>query len=282
MALPADGHAHSEWSWDAEAGSMEQSCAEAVRLGLPAIAFTEHLDHTAFSVSRESAEQVGSDNPLAAFTNSDGVVVLPPFDVDGYLAAIERCRGVFPDLRVLSGLEIGEPHWHADAVAAVLGSGSFDRVLGSLHCLPVGDTFYEPYDLFWHHDPGQVMGEYLAEIAELATRSDAFAVLAHIDYPLRYWPHELAPYDPVDFEDAFRHALRATAESGRVLEINTVLPLDETILRWWYDEGGAAVTFGSDAHEPSTVAHGFAEAAALAEACGFRPAQNLVDPWGRS
>jgi histidinol-phosphatase (PHP family) len=44
--LPPDGHVHSEWSWDAIAGSMERSCARAVELGLPSIAFTEHADFT--------------------------------------------------------------------------------------------------------------------------------------------------------------------------------------------------------------------------------------------
>ena len=44
--LPPDGHVHTEWSWDAANGSMEQSCAHAVALGLPSIAFTEHADFT--------------------------------------------------------------------------------------------------------------------------------------------------------------------------------------------------------------------------------------------
>ena len=36
--LPPDNHVHTEWSWDAYAGSMEQSCARALELGLPSIA----------------------------------------------------------------------------------------------------------------------------------------------------------------------------------------------------------------------------------------------------
>jgi len=46
LVLPPDGHVHTEWSWDATDGSMEQSCAHAVALGLPSIAFTEHGDFT--------------------------------------------------------------------------------------------------------------------------------------------------------------------------------------------------------------------------------------------
>ena len=38
--FPPDDHTHTEWSWDARSGSMEGSCARAVELGLPSIAFT--------------------------------------------------------------------------------------------------------------------------------------------------------------------------------------------------------------------------------------------------
>lgn len=50
MMLPADSHVHSEWSWDTggprsgAAGRMRATCAQAVKIGLPAIIFTEHLD----------------------------------------------------------------------------------------------------------------------------------------------------------------------------------------------------------------------------------------------
>jgi histidinol-phosphatase (PHP family) len=39
VVLPADSHVHTEWSWDAPDGSMERTCARAVEIGLPAIAF---------------------------------------------------------------------------------------------------------------------------------------------------------------------------------------------------------------------------------------------------
>jgi histidinol phosphatase-like PHP family hydrolase len=49
---------------------------------------------------------------------------------------------------------------------------------------------------------------------------------SHIDYPVRYRPTgQAGPFDPEAFEEKFRHALRATARSGRALEINTRLPL---------------------------------------------------------
>ena len=282
MQLPPDSHVHTEWSWDAQLGSMEQSCAEAVRLGLPAIAFTEHLDYTVWTVGPEALAKLQGDDPVALLSDTQGRVTPPAFDVAGYLGTVERCRTVFPELTILSGLEIGEPHWHAGAVDAVLASGTFDRIIGSLHCLHEADGFREPGDLYAHRDPGQVMRDYLAEVVRLVDHSDSFSILGHIDYPVRSWPDALGPFDATMFEQEFRHALRATAESGRALEINTVLPLQATILRWWHDEGGGVVTFGSDAHEPSSVAQGFALAADMAEANGFRPSTSIVDPWPRS
>lgn len=280
MRLPTDSHVHSEWSWDAPRASMERSCARAVELGVPAIAFTEHLDHTVWPVARDGPY---ADDHLTAVAAPDGLLTPPEFDAPGYLEAIERCRSRFPSLRILSGLEMGEPHWHAAACAKVLGAGSFDRVLGSLHCLPDGEGFAEPWGIYPHRAAAEVVRQYLAEVARLVTESDMFSVLAHIDYPVRSWPHQQAgPFDPAGFEEEFRNALRATAQAGRALEINTRIPLHSAVLAWWHEEGGEAVTFGSDAHLPSAVSHGFREAAHMAEASGFRPGKNPYDIWPRT
>ena len=106
-----------------------------------------------------------------------------------------------------------------------------------------------------------------------------FGVLAHIDYAVRYWPEGAEPFDPYALEDEFRHALRALAGAGRVLEVNTRSQLPAEVVRWWREEGGRAVTFGSDAHMPSNLAHRFAEAVAMVEAIGFRPGRHPYDQW---
>ena len=279
MSLPCDSHVHSEWSWDTPVGDMEQSCARAVELGLPAIAFTEHLDHTVWRIALEGPYVM---DHLTAIADSSGILTPPAFDAAGYLEAIERCRERFPGLRILSGLEMGEPHRHAEQCAQILKVGRFDRLLGSLHTLPDRGTFAEPWGIYPHRDAHEVVREYLAGVATMVSTSDIFSVLAHIDYPIRSWPAERAgQFDPTAFEEEFRHALRATAQSGRALEINTRLPLHAAIVTWWHEEGGDAVTFGSDAHLPPYVAHGFAEAAQMAEAHGFRPGKNPYDMWGR-
>ena len=66
-----------------------------------------------------------------------------------------------------------------------------------------------------------------------------------------------------------------------MLEINSKLPLDPILVRWWHEVGGDAVSFGSDAHTPEDVGRGFAEATAVAEAAGFRPGTDRFDFWRR-
>jgi histidinol-phosphatase (PHP family) len=277
MTLPTDSHVHTEWSWDAPDGSMERSCARAADLGLPGIAFTEHLDHTVWV-----PVDVAEDDHLASLVAPDGRLTPPRFDARGYLESIDRCRELFPDLRILSGLEMGEPHRHREAGAQVLGAGHFDRVLGSLHCLPIGDEFTEPPGLYRRLPAAEVVRRYLAEIVNLVRDSDVFSVLAHIDYALRSWPAQAGPFELSAFEDEFRHALRATARSGRALEINTAMPLNSQILHWWRQEGGEAVTFGSDAHDPQSIARTFKDATAMAEAHGFGPGRDPYDFWRRT
>ncbi|WP_091177377.1 PHP domain-containing protein [Microlunatus flavus] len=271
--LPLDGHVHSEWSWDAFAGDMEATCARAVELGLPAVAFTEHVDHTRWLVSE------GALDPRARGDHKGDTFVPGPLAVESYLGTVERCRDRFPGLTVLSGVELGEPHWHAEAVARVLAAGPLDRVLGSLHSLPEGAYAAEPPELYRRRDAAEVVRSYLAELAVMVAQTETFEVLAHLDYPLRHWPTAAGPFEVGAFEDAFRHALRTLAGTGRVLEVNTKGPMLPELVGWWREEGGRVVTFGSDAHEPAALGHRLGEAVAMVESFGFRPGRHPYDRW---
>jgi histidinol-phosphatase (PHP family) len=279
--VPPDDHVHTEWSWDAAAGSMEASCAQAIELGLPSIAFTEHVDATRWVLTAEAQSlmppaRIGVDGRFDPLT----------LDADGYLACVERCRDRFPDLRILTGVELGEPHWFEDRSRALLRSAGFDRVLGSLHSLPLPDGPWLVDHLFWASapdgvTPDEVVRSYLGEALRMIESCDLFEVLAHIDYPVRGWPPAVGRYDSATFEDEYRAVLRALATSGRVLEVNTRLPMPAEIVGWWYESGGDAVSFGSDAHQPSSVGHGFADAVAMVESCGFRAGRDRYDFWRR-
>src|SRR6266567_6994183 len=97
--LPPDSHVHSQWSWDALAGSMERTCQRAVQIGLPAVAFTEHADFTPWSL-RPGRKIPGQWRPVV----SDGVLTPPALNLDGYQDCPHRCRDRFPGLHILSGV----------------------------------------------------------------------------------------------------------------------------------------------------------------------------------
>ena len=125
QTLPADDHVHSEWSWDAAAGAMEATCARAIDIGLPSLSFTEHADFTNWTYG------VGADIPDHWARHLDLGLLRPPrLDVDGYLACLERCRDRFPVLSISSGVELGEPHWHAGQAEALLEEVNSTGALG--------------------------------------------------------------------------------------------------------------------------------------------------------
>lgn len=281
--LPADSHVHTEWSWDATAGSMLRSCEQAVEIGLPAIAFTEHFDLTRWVTPDEVRASLTVHGDLV---DSDGYFNPPALDVEGYRAELQRCRDRFPQLRIVSGVELGEPHWFPGQVADLLSAGDFQRVLGSQHSFLVDGEPWIVSDLAgplapdgW--SPADIVRAHLLETANLIRSCDEFGVLAHVDYAVRHWPDGADRFPFAQFEEEFRLVLKSLANSDRVLEINTLLPMSPVVVGWWYEIGGSAVSFGSDAHRPEAVAQNFRDAAAIAEQAGFRSNASTHEFWIR-
>lgn len=276
--LPPDSHVHSEWSWDALAGDMERTCERAVHLGLRSLAFTEHADFTRWPL--DDAVQKGRGTFL------DGTFLPRPLDVEGYLDSIERCRSRFPGLTIHTGVELGEAHLHATHVRALLASATFERRLGSLHSLPdarpgaAPEAYVAVRTAFGQREPLEVIRLYLAELERMVATDPPFDVLAHIDYPQRYWPGNAPAFDPTQLKDNYHQFLEVLAGTGRALEVNTRLPLMPIIVAWWRDVGGTGVTFASDAHNPERLAWAFRDAAAMAAAYGFRPG-SPPEVWAR-
>lgn len=269
-SLPADNHVHSQWSYDTgDTASMARACEHALATGVPAVAFTEHLDFTTWAAA----------DPIAAAGLADErYPAIRPLDLAGYLACIEECRARYPSLRVVSGVEAGEPHLFAASLKSVVSAHPLDRVLGSLHTIGFDGRIMDVDAAFGVLPAGDVMRRYFAELARLVDGSDLFEVLAHPDYPRRSWPADAGPYQEAAFEEEFRTVLRSLARSGRVLEVNTASPMASvTMLGWWREEGGRAISFGSDAHVPWLVGDCFTAAAEVAGAAGFRPGR---DPFG--
>jgi histidinol-phosphatase (PHP family) len=270
--LPPDNHVHSEWSWDAPAAaSMRRSCEQALAAGIPAVAFTDHLDFTVPADGDRIASEDIEPRPYAWMRS---------LDITGYLATVQECRQRYPDLRILSGAEIGEAHLWGASAAAVVATAGVDRVLGSVHAVPFRGRLTPVDHLYPQMPAGDVMRRYFAEVLRLVEGSDIFQVLAHLDFPRRMWPRSAEPYTERAFEEEYRAVLRALAVGDRVLEVNTKSPLASAeLVGWWREAGGRAVSFGSDAHQPWRVGDKFKLAVDVVEAAGFRAGRDRFDFW---
>ncbi|MDQ6692618.1 MAG: PHP domain-containing protein [Candidatus Dormibacteraeota bacterium] len=246
---------------------MESTCRRAIEIGLPGLAFTEHADFVQIHAGQHA------------------------LDLKGYLGAINSCRQRFPALRILSGVELGEPHHHQELAAEVLSGGDLDRVLGSVHCLRVDGRVRDMSEkgVLTADSAPATFRAYLAEVLALTSSPQAFLLLAHLDYPKRYWPHRELEFRVEDFEEEYRAVLRELMQRGSVLEVNTTRGAEPhrglcpgpPVLRWWREIGGTAVSFGSDTHEPARLAAGFQSAAGVVEAAGFRPSRDPAGFWLR-
>jgi histidinol-phosphatase (PHP family) len=270
--LPPDNHVHTQFSWDAPAAaSMARSCEQALTVGVGCVAFTDHLDFSDWT----QGDLIGEEN-----LDPHRYVRMRLLDATGYLAAIEECRERYPDLRILTGAEIGEAHMYGASAAAFVRAAGFDRVLGSLHAVPFNGRLTAADQMFGRMPAEEVMRRYFAEVVRLIEGSDIFQVLAHLDFPRRMWPYSAGPYQEAAFETEYRAVLSALAASDRVLEVNTKSPMASVeLLRWWREAGGRAVSFGSDAHQPWRVGDKFKLAVDVVEAAGFRAGRDRFDFW---
>ena len=125
-----------------------------------------------------------------------------------------------------------------------------------------------------------VMRYYFAELVDLIEGSDLFQVLAHLDFPRRYWPKGAHLYREKPFEDEYRTVLRAlgvdrTGARGQH-EVAARLGRPDPLVA---EEGGTAVSFGSDAHLPRRVGDRFKLAVDVVEAAGFKAGRDPYDFW---
>lgn len=226
--IETDYHMHSIFSADGE-DPPAALCRRALELGFSEIAITEHAEW------------------------HKGQAGFP--QVDAYFAAIRSCREEFAPqgLRVLSGVELGNPHVYAAETAALRAAYPFDLAIGSLHWL-YGENIHLPA-CFAERDPYQVYADYFTELARMAATAPV-QMIAHFDRILWRGTAVDGRFHPRRVEGPIRRALQVIAARDLILELNTRF-LDDapnwngalvTMLRWFRQEGGWRVAINSDAH----------------------------------
>ena len=246
-----DLHTHSDNSPDGCHNTM-LLCEYADRVGLRALAITDHCECNAYYSDRYHISS------RQAF-----------FEVN-------KAKAVFMGkLVVLAGVELGQPLQNREAAKTVLRS-RYDFVLTSVHNLTdMQDFYYLDYTLP-ENDPDALLDRYFAEALD-TVRWGNFDSLAHLTYPLRYMPGG-PDKDLSAFREQTDEILRALAQNGRALEINTsglrtenpYFSPSAALVRRFRELGGEYLTIGSDAHSAHDVGAGIEEGMELALSCGFR------------
>lgn len=253
-----DLHVHSTCSPDG-ASSIAEYIRRAAELGLCEIGFCEHADFD----PRDRA--CGYLDP-ARFSRE-----------------ITEARAWAPAVRLRQGVEITYQAGLEAEIRRWLAEGAWDYVVVSVHLVDYADGWAlvserqaaEAY--FATHAERQGYLPYFEELL-CAVRSGLGDVLGHLDLIKRYGVETYGPFEPKAYAGEIRAVLRAMAERGMALEVNTSglrQPPSEpypgpTVLRWFREMGGEVVCVGSDAHHVGQLGAGITEALALVQAAGFR------------
>lgn len=246
----ADTHIHSIHSFDGH-DSIADIAAAARSAGFSYIAITDHFE----CGKVDSPDQCEIERIRLSVRN----------------ATLENSS----ELRVLRGLELGQPQCAPEQAAALVNDNDYDYIIGSVHYINDGEDFYW-FD-YKEVDASTVYDRYINDVL-LVAQTCEFDSLAHLTYPLRYMIlRDGAKLDISDFADVHDAIFEALVKRGKALEINTKLigraggffTPDADLLKRFRELGGKYVTLGSDAHSASVVGGGIREGIELLRECGF-------------
>lgn len=256
MKVLSDMHMHSDNSFDAE-NTVREMCLSAIEKGISTIAITDHMEAPEIKLGDRSV-----------FGNMIKQITKSVSDVE---AAVEEFDG---KLRVLKGIEIGEPMHEPKLTKKAMDLAGYDFVLASIHNVKDSEDFY--YLEYNESNVPDLLNKYFDELLDTALNAD-FDSLAHLTYPTRYIIQRTDINPELDkYSDVIESILKALVERDKALEINTsglrtigITMPDINIIKRFKELGGKYVTIGSDAHRVSDIGYGIEKGIEIAKTCGF-------------
>ncbi len=196
-----DLHTHSNNSFDAD-NSVDEMCLSAIDKGLSVLAITDHCE--APMLGCEPDEEYGD------FCKSI------PSSVSDTMRAKEKYS---QKIKLLCGIELGEPMHDAKCTEKALSFGDYDFILASVHNLRNMPDFY--FIDFSKADIDKILKLYFDELAETA-EFEHFDSLAHLTYPLRYIKEKTGVVpDLCQYQDRIDLIYKILIKNNKALEINT-------------------------------------------------------------
>jgi histidinol-phosphatase (PHP family) len=179
---------------------------------------------------------------------------------------VETCfdRSRTSPVSIRLGLEVDYVPGTETQVADVLAGVDWDFLIGSIHEIDGIDLFeHAPAD----EREGQRLWQRYYELSIAAIESGAFDVLSH---PVRNMINN--PHVPEDVGDLLDAVAESAARNGVALELNgedtRLWPEMVTALARASGRAGCAISLGSDAHRPETVAQSLLTASFIAAEAG--------------
>jgi histidinol-phosphatase (PHP family) len=232
-------------------GELADYVRGALDLGVDTLGFS---DHAPLLVGDRDDTAPGMHMPRSAF----------PGYLDEATALQERMRG---RIEILVGVEADYLAGTEEAYRVLLDDPRIDYVLGSVHYF---DGFHV-YDRRRWHEVTDIDAVHVAyhRLVRAAARTGLYDVMAHID-AVKGRGHAASAALDAEWDET----VRILADTGVAVEINTsgIRKCGEPFPSWEAVErlhaAGVPLTYGSDAHDPNEVLHGWADVHAGLIACG--------------
>ncbi|MCF0146359.1 MAG: histidinol-phosphatase HisJ family protein [Eubacterium sp.] len=246
-----DFHIHTGFS-DDSTEKPENTIESAVRMGMPAVCITDHLD---------------MNTPDGSFA----------FDQDVYFKELTLLKEKYADrIEVCIGVELGfglENSASADPSLYLQGR-PYEHVIGSMHYVERADPYLrEQVPL----SDEEMYRQYFEDLLCMIRDSDAFQTVGHLDYIARYGYDGGKGCTYAAYRELLDAILEEIIRRGLILEINTAgfrkpsarpNPSAE-ILEIYRKMGGDRVILGSDAHDAAGVGGFFDRAGEMLRQIGF-------------
>ncbi len=252
-----DCHCHSQWSFDG-CETVDDMCKQAIDLGIDVLTITDHCEVNGWATPE--------DSEFGDFSQRI------PQSVKYQKLAQEKYKG---KLKLLRGIELGQPVQDLKSADIALAVDDFDFVLASVHNVRATKDFY-----WLEYTPEfaeQILHTYFNEVLEVV-RWNKFDSLAHLTYPLRYIVGEYKiNIDINKYLPTIEKIFTTLINNGKAMEVNTsglrqaigVTMPDKELIAFYKNLGGKYITIGSDAHKKCDLGKGINEGLKLLKETGF-------------
>lgn len=260
-----DFHVHTSLSHDGK-GTVDDYCQLAVKKGMKAIGFCEHVDL----------------DPKDVYYGRH--------DYESYREQIEEARAKHGNrLMIRMGAEIGYVPRIREQIGEYLCEHPYDYVIGSVHEIFDGaagiSEEYNALETFARYEFMEAYDEYFQTVCEMVA-CGLFDVVGHLDLIQRFGASKLkGELEWGRFYGVIRKILEGAMKREMAVEINTsglrqlaksTFP-DRYVLCLYRELTGSKVIIGSDAHEPDALGAGVPVAISLAKEYDLDPMVSFKD-----